>query len=79
MTQESAVLVKVKDTLKVQYQAVPSDVDKVYNSEMVNARQAWFTKWDSQGNNTKAIWDEYQKYVEQYQKQVADKGYPWGK
>jgi TRAP-type transport system periplasmic protein len=79
MDQEVAALEKVKTTLKVQYQPLPEDANKIYQSGMASARQAWFDKWDSQGNTTKAVFDEYQGLIEKYQKQVADKGYPWGK
>jgi TRAP-type C4-dicarboxylate transport system substrate-binding protein len=77
MKLEASVIAKVQASDSVKFQKIPEDANTAYQGGMAIARQAWFDKWDSQGNSTKAVWDEYQKYVAQYQKQVAEKGYPW--
>ncbi|MCZ7665249.1 MAG: TRAP transporter substrate-binding protein DctP [Thermoleophilia bacterium] len=77
MDQEVAVLDNATSTLEVQYLEVPGPVDEAYHAAIDAAHQAWFDKYDADGNKTQAVWDEYQGYVTQYQQEVADKGYPW--
>ena len=37
----------------------------------------WFNKWDSQGKNTKVVYEQIKKSVAKWEKELKEKGYPW--
>ena len=41
------------------------------------AAEAWWNKWDSKGKHTKAAFEKFMGYVEKYEKELKEKGYPW--
>jgi len=77
MDQEKAVLDNATSKLDVKYLEVSGPVDAAYKAAIEAAHQGWFDKNDAGGAKTKAVWDEYQGYVAQYEADVAAKGYPW--
>lgn len=76
---EEQIVNKAKSSIGVQYVKMVDEVDKAYTAAIDVAHQAWFDKWDKSGNTTRAIWDQYEQYVDKYEKEAAEKGYPWNR
>jgi TRAP-type C4-dicarboxylate transport system substrate-binding protein len=61
----------------VQFLRPSKEVDDTWQEAARIAREDWFQEWDAKGNKTKAVYEEFTKLVVKYEKEVAEKGYPW--
>jgi len=53
------------------------EANAAFKEATKKVREAWFEKYDSKGNHTRAVYEQVDSARKKYEKEVAEKGYPW--
>ena len=53
------------------------EVNDAYRAATKKALEEWFEKYDSKGNHTREVYEQVAAALRKYEKEVAEKGYPW--
>lgn len=53
------------------------DANAAFMEATKKVREDWFKKYDSDGNHTKEVYNQLEAALKKYEKEVAEKGYPW--
>lgn len=53
------------------------EASSAFEEATKKVREDWFEKYDSKGNHTRAVYEQLETALKKYEKEVADKGYPW--
>ena len=53
------------------------EAEKNYLKGGREAAEEWWNEWDSKGMHTKAAFEQFMGYVDKYEKEFKEKGYPW--
>jgi TRAP-type transport system periplasmic protein len=61
----------------VTFHTLDKEAQALNLAAMKAAREAYFEKYDPSGAKTKEVWEEFVGKVQKYEKEVAEKGYPW--
>ena len=54
-----------------------SEANAAFTEATKKVREAWFKKYDSKGNHTREVYGQLEVALKKYEKEVAEKGYPW--
>ena len=63
----------------VQFHRFSPEVDALYLKTAREVTEEWFAKNDAKGMKTRAVFEQFMKVVDKYEKELKEKGYPWGK
>jgi TRAP-type C4-dicarboxylate transport system substrate-binding protein len=55
----------------------PPETNDIVQQAFEKTKEDIFNKWDSKGAHTREVYENFLKHVDKYDKELADKGYPW--